>query len=59
MNMKVIQDMNSMRTRAALALALSAGLISTGAVVGWASSPPALQHQPGLLQGRRPTRMGR
>ena len=41
MSMKVIQNMNLMPTRAALALALTAGLISTGAVVGCKSSPPA------------------
>jgi hypothetical protein len=42
MNMKLIQDMNSMRARVALALALSAGLICAGTVVvGCKSSPPA------------------
>ena len=41
MNMKLIQDMNSMRARVALALALSAGLICAGTVVvGCKSSPP-------------------
>ena len=41
MNMKLIQDMNSMRARVALGLALSAGLICAGTVVvGCKSSPP-------------------